>query len=106
MTFEGLKEAIQATGMATEGLSDEQIVKVGRALGLETPLTVEIVEYTPKGKNATPGNYVKTSNFPVTDSKGTKFDARGLFLRVEALDQAIEALQQAKALVDADDSED
>lgn len=103
MTFEGLVEAIQNTGMSTDGLSEDQIIQIGKTLNLEVPLRVEVVEYTPKGKNAKTGHYVKTSGFPVTDADGNSFEARGLFLRVEAVDQAIEALQTAKAMLEADE---
>jgi len=103
MTYEGLVEAIESTGMSTDGLSEDQIIKIGKTLNLEVPLKVEVVEYTPKGKNSTKGLYVKTSGFPVTDSEGNRFEARGLFLRVEAVDQALEALQTAKALLEADE---
>lgn len=100
MTFDGLVEAIKKTGMSTEGLSDDQILRVGRALNLELPLRVSIVEYTDKrGRTA---DYVKTDNFPIgADEKGNPVTAKGLFLRVEAVDAAIEALHTAKALLTA-----
>jgi hypothetical protein len=98
MTFEGLVEAIEKTGMDTKNLSDDQILNVARALSLELPLRVSIVEYTDKRSRT--ADYVKTSNFPIgTDKDGKAVTARGLFLRVEAVDQAIEALQSAKALL-------
>jgi hypothetical protein len=98
MTFEGLVETIKKTGMDTKNLSEDQIMSVARALNLELPLQVSIVEYTDKrGRTA---DYVKTSNFPIGAGKdGKAVTARGLFLRVEAVDLALEALQSAKALL-------
>lgn len=97
MTFEGLVSAIQKTGMSVDGLNDEQIIAVGRALNLELPLRVSIVEYT--DKRGRTGEYVKTDNFPIGVVDGKPLTARGLFLRVEAVDAALEALQSAKALL-------
>jgi hypothetical protein len=57
------------------------------------PASVEIVEYTSKGSGKT-AMYVKTKGFSIPG--GT---AQGLFLRVEAVDQAIDALNRAKALL-------
>jgi len=97
MTFEGLVGAIQEkTGMSTNDLSEEQILRVGRALNLELPLKVELVEYTNKAGNT--AEYVKTSNFTIP---GTDQTAKGLFVRAEVIDDAIEALQTAKAMLAA-----
>jgi len=99
MTFDGLVEAIQATGMSTDGLSEDQILTIGRTLKLEVPLKIEVVEYT--GKNKVTANYVKTSNFPLPEGAPGNGTARGLFVRVEVIDEAIDALQQAKAMLEA-----
>jgi hypothetical protein len=100
MTYDGLVEAVEKTGMSTEGLTEEQLIAIGKTLGLEVPLRVEVVEYT--NKRGDKGNYVKTSGFPFTGSDGKQHEARGLFLRVETVDQAIEALQTAKQLLAAE----
>ena len=57
------------------------------------PASVEIVEYTSKGSGKT-AKYVKTRGFFIPGGM-----AQGLFLRVEAVDQAIEALNKAKVLL-------
>lgn len=90
-TFE---QELQARGVDTSKLSPAEMAKVGRALGIKAPPPhmVEVVEYTPKGSDSS-CNYVKTSNFEVGGGKS----CRGLFLRVEAIDQAIEDLLAAKA---------
>lgn len=67
----------------------EQIATAKRSNG-----AVEIVDYTSKGSGET-HKYVKTKGFPVGNGKM----AQGLFLRVEAVDAAIEALQKAKTLL-------
>jgi len=106
MTFEDLVQQIEERGMSCDGLTQEQVLDIGKTLKLERPkmpLKVEVVEYT--GKNKVTAHYVKTSNFPLPAGapapKTENPTARGLFVRVEVLDEAIDALQQAKAMLSA-----
>lgn len=86
-----------------DGMTDDQIQSVAKAVGLE-PLeyvdrNVEIVDYTNK-RNQT-NKFVSTPAFILgKDKDGKTKTTRGLFLRVEALDQAIEDLLAAKAGMD------
>jgi len=98
-----LIEAMQAMGIAVnDEMSEEQIQKVAKAVGLE-PLeyverSVEVVDYTNK-RNQT-NKFVSTPNFLLgKDAAGKTKTTRGLFLRVEALDQAIEDLIAARELL-------
>ena len=95
-TMQELVSAIQAKGFPTEDLTEAQVRELGKVLKLEVPpkeRTVEIAEY--KGRQ-----YVKTDGYPLgKGADGKEQTARGLFLEVRALDQAIADLQAAQALV-------
>jgi len=98
-----LIEAMQALGISVnEDMTSEQIQKVAKAVGLE-PLEyvereVKIVPYTNKRKET--NTFVETPPFVVgKDANGKSRTIRGLFLRVEALDQAIEDLTAARDLL-------
>jgi hypothetical protein len=91
--MDSLRAELEAKGISTKALSDDQVKAIGKAMHLAIPRAeVAIVDY--EG-----AKYVKTDNFVVPNKKdGTKQSvARGLFLRVEALDTAIAELQAAKA---------
>jgi len=96
-------EALAERGIKTDSLDEDQVRNVARAMGLDPgeylPRSVKIEPYTNK-KNET-NTFVKTESFVIGRNKnGTAKMARGLFLRVEALDQAIADLQAARGLVD------
>jgi len=91
--MEGIREQLKAKGVDTTGMDDTTVRNVARALKLDLPRQVEIVDY--KG-----ARYVKTENFAVPGREANKAGtARALFLRVEAVDQAIADLLAAKGLL-------
>jgi len=95
-----LLEALAEKGVDASSMTKEQTLKVAKAVGLD-PVNfldreVNIVPYTNKRKET--NQFVETSPFVVGQkADGTAQTVRGLFLRVEALDQAIADLQAAKA---------
>jgi len=98
-----LIEAMQAMGISVnDDMDDAQIQKVAKAVGLE-PLDylereVKIIPYTNKRKET--NTFVETPPFVVgTKADGKSATVRGLFLRVEALDQCIEDLLSARELL-------
>lgn len=98
-----LLAALAEKGISTEALDEDQIRGVAKAMGIDPaeylPRQVEIVPYTNKRKET--NTFVKTENFTVGQKEdGSPQQVRGLFLRVEALDQAIADLQAARGLVD------
>lgn len=98
-----LLEALAEKGISTDALDEGQIRGVAKAMGIDPaeylPRQVEIVPYTNKRKET--NTFVKTENFTVgRKDDGSAQTVRGLFLRVEALDQAIADLQAARGLVD------
>jgi len=104
--MEKLMAALAEKGIRVQGVSDEEIVKVAKSCGIE-PLDyldrkVEVVDYTNKRKET--NKFVSTSNFIVgRKDNGMAQTVRGLFLRVECLDQAIADLQAAKAALETED---
>lgn len=95
-----LLEALAQKGVDASAMSGEQIEKVAKAVGIDPidylPRNVEVVDYTNK-RNET-NRFVKTPGFVVGRKEdGTAQIVKGLFLRVDALDQAIADLQAAKA---------
>jgi hypothetical protein len=99
---EKLIAALNEAGLAiTPEMGEEQITKVAKAMGIE-PLDylerkVEITQHTNK-RNQT-NTFVATPPFVVSRENGQTRSVRGLFLRVEALDQAIEDLLAARELI-------
>jgi hypothetical protein len=96
-----LRSVLVEAGFPVEGMDEKQLKAIARAASIELPREdVQIVDYTPKngGESA---RYVKTSPFVIgTKEDGTKVTAKGLFLRVEAIDQAVEELMRAKGLLE------
>lgn len=100
--MEKLLEALAAKGIQTDTLDEDQIRNVAKAMGIDPgdylPRKVEIVPYT--NKRDEKNTFVKTEAFKVgTKDDGSPRTVKGLFLRVEALDQAIADLQTARGLV-------
>ncbi len=102
--MEQLKEALVGCGVAADtldGMDKTQIKNLAKAFNLNPaeflPRNVEITEY--KG-----AQYIKTEGFPVPHKSDPKKSAtaKNLFLRVEAVDQAITDLLVAKGLLDAE----
>ena len=92
--MEAIRTQLLALGVDASKFDDETVRKIAKAMNIAVPRQVEIVEY--KG-----ARYVKTENFAVpgrkeNDKPGT---ARNLFLRVEAVDQALADLLEAKGLL-------
>ena len=90
----------------TADMDEEQILKVAKAVGVE-PLDyierqVKIVPYT--NRRGMAYRFVETPPFVVGKSvDGKTRTTRGLFLRVEALDQAIADLTSARELLSTKD---
>ena len=106
--MESLLEALAAKGIDASAMSEEQIRKVAKAVGVDPldhlPREVKVVPYTNKRKET--NQFVETSPFVVgRKADGTAQTVRGLFLRVEALDQAISDLQAARGLLADSDEE-
>ena len=108
--MESLLEALAAKGIDASAMTEEQIRKVAKAVGVDPldhlPRDVKIVPYTNKRKET--NQFVETAPFVVgRKADGTAATVRGLFLRVEALDQAISDLQAARGLLpsESDDEE-
>jgi hypothetical protein len=102
-----LLAALNEKGVDASGMDEEQLRKVSKALGVDPldylPRKVEVVPYTNKRKQT--NDFVSTDSFVVGRKEdGSALTVRGLFLRVEALDQAIEDLKVARGLVQSDDS--
>jgi hypothetical protein len=83
-----------ATEMTIDQLKAEIVKLQAQVKAAKGPASVEIVDYTSKGSGET-HKYVKTKGFGLSNNK----TAQGLFLRVEAIDQAIEALTKAKGML-------
>ena len=86
----------------TEAMDEEQIFKLAKAVGVEPldyiPREVKVVPYTNKRRET--NRFVETPPFVVGKSvDGKTRTTRGLFLRVEALDQAIADLTSARELL-------
>ena len=105
--MEELLAVLSEKGVDASGMDQEQLRKVSKALGVDPvdylPREVKVVPYTNKRKET--NQFVETSAFVVGRKKdGTTQTVRGLFLRVEALDQALEDLKAARGRVSSDDS--
>lgn len=101
-----LLEALAERGIKVSGLKEEETLKLAKAVGLEPldflPREVELVDYTNK-RNET-NRFIRTPAFVVGHEEGGKAKTiQGLFLRVDALDQAIADLQAAKQMVDSEE---
>jgi len=95
-----LQKKLIKAGFPVEGMDEKQLKSIARAANIEIPREdVQIVEYTPKGGDE-PARYVKTSPFVIGKKDGKNVNAKGLFLRVEAIDQAMEELARAKGLLE------
>lgn len=101
--MEKLLEALKAVGVNLSGDTDKkQVFSVAKAMGIDpdvfVPRRVEIVEYTNKRKET--NMFVKTPAFDVgVDEGGKKQTVQGLFFRIDALDQAITYLTEARELL-------
>ena len=101
--MEKIRADLTAKKIDCSSMSDKEVRGVARALGFANVPTdpvahnVEIVESTPEGKT-TPRKYVKTGSF-VINQGGKDEVSRGLYLRVEHINQAIEDLQKARELL-------
>ena len=101
--MEKLLEALKAANLDVPAdLDDKQILAVAKAMGIDPDdhmdRVVEVVDYTNKRKET--NKFVKTPSFVVgVNEKGKKIKVQGLFLRVDALDQAIEDLINARELI-------
>ncbi len=104
-----LLEALSAKGIDGSGMDGEQIRKVAKAVGLDPvdflPRSVEIKQHTNKRH--------ETNTFIVTDpyvvgrkEDGSARTVRGLFQRVETLDQVLADLTAAKGLLSAPESDE
>lgn len=101
--MEKLLEALSKKGVQADALDEDQVRNVAKAMGLDPsdylPRQVKIVPYTNKRKET--NNFVSTDAFTVGRKEdGSAKTVRGLFLRVEALDQAIADLTAARGLVE------
>ena len=92
--MESVRAQLLAMGVDTAKLDNAQVKDIARALKVPVPREIEILEY--KG-----AQYVKTDGYPVParDGSGKITLARNLFVRVEALDDAIQDLITAKGLL-------
>ena len=86
--MESIKARLAEMGIATTGLSDDQIKKVAAVVGVSVPRSVEIVAYNG-------ASYLKTQGYevPAKTAGGKPGNARGLFIRVEAMEAAVKELQ-------------
>lgn len=104
-----LLEALAAKGLDASALDEESVRKVAKSMGVDPadylPREVKIMDYT--NKRGETNKFVSTENFTVgKKDDGSPRQVRGLFLRVEALDQAIEDLLQARGLITESDDEE
>lgn len=97
--------ALEEKGVnVNDGMSTDQIMQIAKAVGVE-PLehmdrVVEIVDYTNKRKQT--NKFIKTLDYSLgtNPETGKTIVTKGLFLRLEVLDQAIADLAAAKELVE------
>ena len=91
--MEAIRNQLAALGVAVEKMDDDTIRAVAKAMKLELPRQVKLVDY--KG-----AKYIQTENFVVPGKDASKpGTARSLFLRVEAVEQAMADLTAAKGLL-------
>ena len=100
--MDSLLAALAEKGIKLQGVSDEEIVKVAKGVGIEPldhlPRKVEIIDYT--NKRGETNKFVTTPPFIVgRKDNGLASTVRGLFVRVDCLDQMIEDLQAARELL-------
>lgn len=106
--MESLLAVLAEKGIDASAMTEDQIRKVAKAVGVDPndhlPRKVEIIDYTNKRKET--NKFVKSSNFVVgRKDDGTAKTVQGLFLRVEAVDQALADLHAARNLLTNDDEE-
>ena len=104
----GLLSALAEKGIRLQGVSEAEVIKIAKGCGIEPldylPREVEVTDYT--NKRGQTNKFVSTPSFVVGRKEdGSAQTVRGLFLRVEALDQAIADLQAAKASLAGSDEE-
>ena len=97
--MEALKAQLKAMGIPVDKLTDEKLCDVAKALGFKLPRKVEVVQYTGKASGKTE-TYIKTGNYAIENGTEKPGTAKGLFLRVEVIDSAIEDLFLAKDLLE------
>lgn len=102
--MEKLLEAIKAKGAVLAPDTDEKTIKkVARSMGIDWKEHVDrqparLVKHTNK-RNET-NLFIETDPFVIgRNSKGKIQTVRGLFIRVDALDQCIDDLVQARELL-------
>ena len=109
--MERLKEALVEAGISSEalnGMDEDKLKGLARAMGLNLaeflPREVQIVTNDKNG-----ARYVQTENFVVPKFRNKKpvegetSQARNLYMRVEAIDQAISDLLRAKELLSTEE---
>lgn len=93
--MEQLREKLSAQGIPVEGLTDEKVKTIAKALDLEIPRKpVHLVEQYG-------GLYVKVPRIPYTDASGERKWARHMSVRAEVLDTVIEDLQKAREMLNS-----
>lgn len=99
--MEKLLAALAEKGIRLTGCSDAEICKVAKGVGLDPdhflPRALIVERYTNKRKET--NVFAKTPSFVVgTNENGKPKKVRGLYLRVDALDQAIEDLTELREM--------
>lgn len=98
-----LLEALAEKGIRVQGVSDKEVLKIAKNVGLDPKKylprgEVEIVSHTNK-RNET-NKFVKTPFYTLgEDEHGKVQQVRGLFVRADIVDQIIEDLLTAKGLL-------
>jgi len=104
--MEKLMVALAEKGIRLQGVSDKEIEKIAKGVGLDPvdfrERKVEVGPYTNKREET--NTFIKTSSYIVgRKANGKAETVRGLYVRVETLDDMIADLQRAKAIVEVAD---
>lgn len=97
-----IRKLVAEAGMnpeVVEMMEDQQVRDVAKSLGIDVPREIEIREHKGAMYIVTEPVEVPRVNARGECVKGKTTVTRGLFLRVEALDQQLEDLQRAKRLL-------
>jgi hypothetical protein len=98
VVMDSLRAQLIAMGCDASKFDDKQVKDVARVLHLEVPPEPRQVKIVKNEKNGL--MYVSTDAYVVpSKTPGKQGTARPLYLRVEAIDQAIEDLLLAKGLL-------
>lgn len=94
-TMMELRGELKARGVHVDNFNDEELRGMAKALKIEAPREVKIVQQER-------GLYAVSEGYKVPNSKkpGEFQTARGFFVRVEAINDMIEDLQIAKGLLE------